>query len=85
MHAQPTEQRDLQAMPGADPAADEIGQRPHGLVEQKQKRQIKGGETQPVEMQQHQHTQRPVGEGKAPIGAGHGGVVAKIVHQAILR
>jgi hypothetical protein len=33
-----------------------------------------------VEMQQHEHAQRAVGEHEAPVGARHDGVVADVEH-----
>ena len=63
-----------QAKAGRDPAGREIGDDPGDLVEQEKVCELDRREPEPVEVQEHQHPQRPVGEHERPIGAGDGGI-----------
>ncbi len=54
-----------------DPARAEIGGHARQLVEQEEIGELHRAEAQRVEMQQHQHPQRAVGEHEGPIGRRH--------------
>ena len=66
--------RDAEAR--GEPAAAEIGEDAGGLVEQKQERQHERRVAEAVEMQQHQHPQRAVRQGEAPVARGHNRIIA---------
>ena len=56
---------------GGDPAPQAVGDDAEHLVEEKEKGDLQGAETLIVEVQDHQHVDGPVRQGKAPIGAGN--------------
>jgi hypothetical protein len=64
------------AIARGQPAADEVGSDASRLVQQEEEGQREGRVAQAVEVQQHQHAQRAVGEGEAPVRRGDDGVVA---------
>ena len=68
----------LQAGARGDPAAEQIGDDAEELVEEEQERDGDVAVSEPVEMQNDQHAQRAVGEGKAPVGSGHQRIVAYV-------
>lgn len=57
-----------QAEAGGDPAGGEVGDHAGDLVKDEEIRQLDGGKAERVEMQQHQHPQRAVGEHECPVG-----------------
>ena len=73
---QPAIQGDLQSGSRGDPSTQKIGDDAEEFVEQKQERDLDGAVAKTVEMQQHQHPQRAVGEREAPVGPGDQRVVA---------
>ena len=66
--------RDAEAR--GQPAADQVGDDARRLVEQEQEGQREGRIAELEEVQQHQHAQRAVGQGEAPVGGRDDGVVA---------
>ena len=67
-----------------EPAAAEIGEDAGGLVQQEQERQRERRVAEAVEVQQHQHADRAVGQREAPIARGDDRVVAHGGHQRLL-
>ena len=63
-------------MPRGEPAADEVRDDAEELVEEEEERELDRRVAELVEVQQHQHPQRAVGERERPVGGRHEGVVA---------
>ena len=63
-----------------DPSAEEIRDDPEELIEQEQERDGNAVVAELVKMQNHQHPERAVGDGEAPIGSRHQCVAANVVH-----
>ena len=61
---------------GGQPAADQVGGDARCFIEQEQERQRERRIAELEEVQQHQHAQRAIREGEAPVGGGDDGVVA---------
>ena len=78
LQAEPGEQRAVQAASRADPAADQVGDDPHELVQEEQERDRDRGVAEFVEVQQHEHPERAVGERERPVAGGDQGVVAEL-------
>ena len=51
-----------------EPSTDQVRQDAGGLIQQEQEREYKRGEAEFVEVHQHQHAQRAVGQREPPIG-----------------
>ena len=80
LQRQAEHEREPQARARGQPAADQVGDDAEELVEQKQERELDRRVAELVEMQQHQHAQRAVGERERPVGGGDDGVVADADH-----
>jgi hypothetical protein len=78
LDAEPDDQGAVETGPGADPAADQVGDDPHELVEQEQEGDRDGRVAELVEVQQHEHPQRAVGERERPVAGGDEDVVAQL-------
>jgi hypothetical protein len=63
-----------------DPPAEQVGDDAEQLVEQEQERELDRRVAEAVEVQQHQHPQRAVGQRERPVGGGHDDVVAHRAH-----
>ena len=58
------------------PAAADVGEDARGLIQQEQEGQHERRVAEAIEVQQHQHPDRAVGDGEQEIGAGDDRVVA---------
>ena len=68
LQAEPRVERRGQAKACSDPAGAEVRHHARDLVKNEEIGQLHRTKAQGVEVQQHQHTQGPVGQHKAPIG-----------------
>ena len=71
-------ERAVQAAPGTDPAAEQVREDAHELVGEEQEGDGHRRVAELVEVQQHQHAQRAVGEGEHPVARRHQDVVAEL-------
>jgi hypothetical protein len=78
LQAEPGIERGVEAEPGGDPAAPEVGHHAHQLVEDEQQRDLKGREAERIEMQQHEHVQGAIGDRLAPVGGGDDAIGADV-------
>ena len=76
----PAIKRELQPKSSADPAGQQIGDDPEELVQQEEKREFKRRVAECVKMQQDEHAQRAVCQGKPPIGRCDDNIVPMINH-----
>jgi hypothetical protein len=64
--------------PRREPAADEVRHDAEELVEEEQRRDLERAVAALVEVEEHEHPDRPVGDRVRPVGARDDAVVAKV-------
>lgn len=72
----------IQAQARAQPTANQVGNHPKKLIEQKQCRDLQRAVAKRMEMQHHQHAQRAIGEGESPVVASDQQVLANFRRKA---
>src|ERR1035438_2415587 len=77
---EPAVERDLDPRARGNPATEEIRYDPEEFIEEEQKRDGNAVVTKLVKMQDDEHTQRAVGDGKPPIGSRYQCIAANAVH-----
>ena len=78
LRAEPHQQRRLEPEPRGEPAADEVRDDAEDLVEEEQRGDLERAVAQLVEVEEHEHADRAVGDRVGPVGAGDERVVAQV-------
>ncbi|MNC36850.1 hypothetical protein D3C75_853930 [compost metagenome] len=81
LHAQADVHGAIEPQASAEVAAHQVGDHAENFVEQEQRGDLQRRVAQRMEVQNHQHAQRAVGEGEGPVVAGNQQVLTHLCRQ----